>query len=50
MVYSHPQWLRTRELARSGAIGELRAIIGAFSYFNNDPITSATWPVSAVEA
>jgi predicted dehydrogenase len=37
MVYSHPQWLRTRELARSGAIGELRSIIGAFSYFNDDP-------------
>src|SRR5207237_10253972 len=26
MVKTHPQWLRTREIARSGAIGGLRAI------------------------
>ena len=37
MVKTHPQWLRTRELARSGAIGELRAISCVFSYFNRDP-------------
>jgi predicted dehydrogenase len=37
MVRTHPQWLRTRELVRSGAIGELRAVLGAFSYFNRDP-------------
>jgi predicted dehydrogenase len=37
MVKTHPQWLRTRELIRQGAIGELRAIVGAFSYFNRDP-------------
>ena len=36
MVRTHPQWLRTRELIRSGRIGELRAITGAFSYFNRD--------------
>jgi predicted dehydrogenase len=36
MVRTHPQWLRTRELIRSGRIGELRSIIGAFSYFNRD--------------
>src|SRR6202521_3810069 len=36
MVKTHPQWLRTRELIRAGAIGELRAITGAFSYFNRD--------------
>src|SRR6202049_2979865 len=34
MVKTHPQWLRTRELIRSGHIGELKAIMGAFSYFN----------------
>src|SRR5690242_4961361 len=34
MVKTHPQWLRTRELARNGAIGELRAISCLFSYFN----------------
>jgi predicted dehydrogenase len=37
MVRVHPQWLRAREIVRSGALGELRAITGVFSYFNNDP-------------
>jgi len=36
MVKTHPQWLRTRELVRSGGIGELKAIMGVFSYFNRD--------------
>jgi predicted dehydrogenase len=36
MVRTHPQWLRTRDLIRGGVIGELRAITGAFSYFNRD--------------
>lgn len=37
MVRTHPQWLRTRELIGKGRIGELRAIVGVFSYFNRDP-------------
>lgn len=37
MVKTHPQWLRARDLVRSGAIGELRAIVSVFSYFNADP-------------
>jgi predicted dehydrogenase len=37
MVRTHPQWLRARELARSGEIGEMRAVVAAFSYFNRDP-------------
>lgn len=37
MVRTHPQWLRARELIRSGEIGELRAITSNFSYFNRDP-------------
>jgi predicted dehydrogenase len=37
MVKTHPQWLRTRELIHKGVIGELRAIVGVFSYFNRDP-------------
>lgn len=37
MVKTHPQWLKTRELIRSGWIGELRSIVGAFSYFNRNP-------------
>jgi predicted dehydrogenase len=36
MVKTHPQWLRTRDLIRKGRIGELRAIVGVFSYFNRD--------------
>jgi predicted dehydrogenase len=37
MVRTHPQWLHARDLVRSGRIGSLRAIQGAFSYFNVDP-------------
>ena len=37
MVRTHPQWLRARELVRSGAIGAVRSIITVFSYFNRDP-------------
>ena len=37
MVKTHPQWLRAQEIVRSGEIGDLRAVMGAFSYFNNDP-------------
>jgi predicted dehydrogenase len=37
MVKTHPQWLRTGDLIRKGVVGELRAIVGMFSYFNRDP-------------
>ena len=37
MVRTHPQWLETRRLIRSGRIGRLRSITGFFSYFNIDP-------------
>lgn len=37
MVKTHPQWLRTRELIQMGVIGDLRSIVGVFSYFNRDP-------------
>jgi predicted dehydrogenase len=37
MARSNPQWLRAKEIACSGRIGELRLISGNFSYFNNDP-------------
>lgn len=36
MVRTHPQWLRARELARSGAIGDLRAVTCVFSFFNRE--------------
>ena len=37
MVRTHPQWIRTRELVRSGRIGKLHSALGFFSYFNVDP-------------
>lgn len=37
MIRSYPQWLRLRELLSEGRIGDLRSVIGAFSYFNADP-------------
>lgn len=37
MVRTHPQWLKAVELARGGRIGELRSIMGFFSYWNPDP-------------
>ena len=36
MVRFHPQWLRAREIVRSGTLGELRTIQSFFSYFNKD--------------
>jgi len=36
MVRTHPQWLRARELVASGRIGQLRSVVGTFSYFNRD--------------
>jgi predicted dehydrogenase len=36
MVRTHPRWLRTRELVRSGRIGQLRSIAALFGYFNVD--------------
>jgi predicted dehydrogenase len=37
MVRQNPQWQRARDLARSGALGEVRAIQTFFSYFLLDP-------------
>ncbi|MCP8936952.1 Gfo/Idh/MocA family oxidoreductase [Alsobacter sp. SYSU M60028] len=37
MVRHHPQWLRAREIARSGEIGELRSVNVLFNYNNTDP-------------
>src|SRR5271168_4799976 len=37
MIRSYPQWLRLRELLNQGRVGELRSILGFFSYFNIDP-------------
>lgn len=37
MVSYHPQWAKVRELIAAGAIGRLRHVQGAFTYFNKDP-------------
>ncbi len=37
MVTYHPQWLKVRDLIASGAIGTLRQVEAAFTYFNVDP-------------
>ncbi len=37
MVTYHPQWLKVRELIAAGAIGQLRQVDAAFTYFNVDP-------------
>ncbi|MDF1608400.1 Gfo/Idh/MocA family oxidoreductase [Hoeflea sp. YIM 152468] len=37
MVTYHPQWHKVRALIAEGAIGRLRHVQGAFSYFNTDP-------------
>ena len=37
MVRYHPQWLRTRELIRSGVLGRVHAVQGVFAYCNTDP-------------
>jgi predicted dehydrogenase len=37
MVVYHPQWIKVRELVQGGAIGRLRHVQGAFSYYNVDP-------------
>jgi predicted dehydrogenase len=36
MVRTHPQWLRVKELARNGKIGQLKSMVTVFSYFNRD--------------
>jgi predicted dehydrogenase len=37
MVRTHPQWIAALELVRGGRIGELRSMMGYFSYANPDP-------------
>jgi predicted dehydrogenase len=37
MIRSAPQWLRLRQLLDEGRVGQLRSIMGCFSYFNIDP-------------
>lgn len=38
MVRAHPQWIKARDIVRSGELGELKSIQAFFSYFNDDPM------------
>lgn len=44
MVTHHPQWRRVRELLAEGAIGRLRQVQGAFTFFNDDPANIRNMP------
>jgi predicted dehydrogenase len=46
MVRTHPQWLKVREIVQRGAIGDLRSMLGAFSYFNRDPANIRNLPAA----
>ncbi len=37
MIRTHPQWVTARAMVREGRIGDLRSVLGHFSYFNDDP-------------
>ena len=37
MYRFHPQWLKAKALVQDGALGEIRSIQSAFSYYNDDP-------------
>jgi predicted dehydrogenase len=41
MVRTHPQWIAARDIATSGRLGEVRSILGYFSYYNDDPSSAA---------
>jgi predicted dehydrogenase len=46
MVRTHPQWLKVRDLVAAGTIGELRSMLGVFSYFNRDPSNIRNLPAA----
>jgi predicted dehydrogenase len=37
MVRTHPQWRGVLDLIRKGRIGEVRSVMGYFSFYNRDP-------------
>ena len=41
MARSNPQWIRTGELLRDGTIGTLGLVLGSFTFFDDDPASSA---------
>ncbi|MBN3849584.1 Gfo/Idh/MocA family oxidoreductase [Paraburkholderia sp. Ac-20342] len=37
MVRTHPQWIKVRSLVEEGAVGDLMAVTGAFTFYNVNP-------------
>jgi predicted dehydrogenase len=37
MVWTHPRWLRVRELVRQGRVGDVQAVQGRFGFMSRDP-------------
>ena len=37
MVRTHPQWITVKEIVTSGRIGDVKSMLGVFSYTNRDP-------------
>jgi predicted dehydrogenase len=44
MVTYHPQWAKVRDLIAGGAVGRLRHVQGAFTYYNVDPANMRNRP------
>ena len=44
MVRTHPQWIAAVDLVRAGRIGDVRAVSGVFSFFNEDPLNIRNQP------
>ena len=44
MVRFNPQWITARDLVQSGAIGDVRAVNGQFSFYNVDPTNVRNQP------
>ena len=44
MVTYHPQWAKVRDLIAGGAIGTLKRVQGAFTYYNVDPANMRNQP------
>ena len=47
MYRHHPAWVAVKRIVDSGRIGPLRSVQSWFSYYNDDPATSATRPTRA---
>jgi predicted dehydrogenase len=44
MVRHHPQWQRARDIVRSGELGRVHLVRGAFCYYNDDPANVRNLP------